>query len=701
MTKSITRRLGLERLENRVPLAGLPGSATPVITPFEDIQQHGRIAFLASDDVTLVDMSDPSSPSFVSEIDVPGIAIQLHAANNRLTVASRESVDGQRSAWLSMYDVSRASHPALMGEYQVVGDLIDARMVGSTFHVVTTEVVFVVSASSVDSLPLSAKHSGASQVVWGNRSLYLFARRGASTAIQQFTLETEARKEPTLVAEGVIKGIVADETSVDEFQDHLRVLTSQKDNSARSDLFVLQDDAEGNLRHVGSLLDFASNRVTAVRFLEGHVYVASSDFKGEHHLHVIDLAEAANPTLARTIRLPTTTQYLLATGDDLLLAFAAAGSRGIFVYTLQEADSPREIGRTESLGSGRFAPETLSYSPDSGLFAVGIDDRNRAIDAFPLATRTSHFAFFKIDRSSQEVIEQLGATAHSGTGHTAWIRGSSLLGEYWLSYSHTALKVDEVRNSVHAIGDFPLRLLREDHLNFRLLGKDTRIDVLMNDRLDDKAQIIGVTRPRQGTTTLAADGRAILYSPPTGFSGSLSEHFLYTVRAGDGRIETAPVYLTSGRFSNATFAVSLLHNSRWPADTNNDGSVSRVDATLLIDELNAHGARQFARSDVDDVGQASSAYWDVNNDGWLSPSDVLSVFNELNAGFAEQPSDGEAMIGLASLGSQNGAARQYGTVVTSSVYAKGVDQESEDLLADNESPLPTELELVIDEFFAR
>jgi hypothetical protein len=61
-----------------------------------------------------------------------------------------------------------------------------------------------------------------------------------------------------------------------------------------------------------------------------------------------------------------------------------------------------------------------------------------------------------------------------------------------------------------------------------------------------------------------------------------------------------------------------------PLDVNNDSFISPVDALLVINKLNAEGARQLTAADQ---GQN---YYDSSGDGYLSPIDALRVISHLN-----------------------------------------------------------------------
>ena len=70
------------------------------------------------------------------------------------------------------------------------------------------------------------------------------------------------------------------------------------------------------------------------------------------------------------------------------------------------------------------------------------------------------------------------------------------------------------------------------------------------------------------------------------------------------------------------------HNAANPFDCNGDGGVGPLDALLVINDLNANGARRFSAP----VGTTAPAIrTDVNADNNASPLDALQVINHLNA----------------------------------------------------------------------
>jgi hypothetical protein len=76
---------------------------------------------------------------------------------------------------------------------------------------------------------------------------------------------------------------------------------------------------------------------------------------------------------------------------------------------------------------------------------------------------------------------------------------------------------------------------------------------------------------------------------------------------------------------NASAHVSHWHNPSRPHDVNQDRSVTPIDALLVVNTLNAGGARALSAAE----GEAN-ALVDVNGDSQITPADCLEVVNELN-----------------------------------------------------------------------
>jgi cyclophilin family peptidyl-prolyl cis-trans isomerase len=102
------------------------------------------------------------------------------------------------------------------------------------------------------------------------------------------------------------------------------------------------------------------------------------------------------------------------------------------------------------------------------------------------------------------------------------------------------------------------------------------LDVLANDLItpdaDETLVVSAITQPTNGTLTIAADGRSVLYTPNTGYLGA--DTFTYTVRDPGGLTDTATVNLTV-----RDYAPSSLKGMSF-VDINSDGLMQPNESPL-------------------------------------------------------------------------------------------------------------------------
>jgi hypothetical protein len=69
-------------------------------------------------------------------------------------------------------------------------------------------------------------------------------------------------------------------------------------------------------------------------------------------------------------------------------------------------------------------------------------------------------------------------------------------------------------------------------------------------------------------------------------------------------------------------------NPVWPHNVNNDSLVSALDVLMVINEINARGARELPPAPIGD--QVLPPFWDATGDDRLGPIDALVVINYIN-----------------------------------------------------------------------
>jgi hypothetical protein len=135
----------------------------------------------------------------------------------------------------------------------------------------------------------------------------------------------------------------------------------------------------------------------------------------------------------------------------------------------------------------------------------------------------------------------------------------------------------------------------------------------------------------------------------------------------------------SGGSVQGVSAVSSSHNAEFAYDVNQDKDITPLDALLIINDLNAKGARATDGSGEDPL-PTSRYKTDTNNDGYIAPIDVLLVINYLNGREAAINTLGE---GEAAAGEAEGEGPS-----TAEPFRLGSDRVVVGMLAGDEHRLP-------------
>lgn len=129
--------------------------------------------------------------------------------------------------------------------------------------------------------------------------------------------------------------------------------------------------------------------------------------------------------------------------------------------------------------------------------------------------------------------------------------------------------------------------------------------------------------------TVSISGQAIQYAAPTGFIGT--DRFTYTAVDARGAVATATVEVE---------IVQGWQNTINPLDVNQDGEVSPIDALIVVNFVNEHGAIDLTESPV-----AIEFPIDVNGDGSVSPLDALIIINAIHTS-NEPEGEGDSFVPL-------------------------------------------------------
>ncbi|QDV57113.1 hypothetical protein Mal33_31140 [Rosistilla oblonga] len=149
----------------------------------------------------------------------------------------------------------------------------------------------------------------------------------------------------------------------------------------------------------------------------------------------------------------------------------------------------------------------------------------------------------------------------------------------------------------------------------------------------DSFTITNFTQPLNNTGTITVDAATggFVYTNTSGETGTV-DSFQYTITDSNGLSSTATVLLEIG-------TPLLSHqNPSNSLDVNADGTVSPIDALLVINLLNRSSGTAISVLDLD----TPPAFYDVSGDAYVTAIDALQVINALNQRSATPSAEGEA-----------------------------------------------------------
>lgn len=131
-----------------------------------------------------------------------------------------------------------------------------------------------------------------------------FISYGSSTRIYAFDITGSC---PTLKCDGVVKGTIHNQFSLDEHDGYFRIATTYYDTEGRIGNLVTVLD--GDLKKVGEIDGIAvGEEIQSARFLGDYGYLVT--FERTDPLFVIDLTDPAKPKIAGEVKLPGFSSYL-------------------------------------------------------------------------------------------------------------------------------------------------------------------------------------------------------------------------------------------------------------------------------------------------------------------------------------------------------------------------------------------------------
>ena len=209
----------------------------------------------------------------------------------------------------------------------------------------------------------------------------------SQTAIYKFAI---SNNKPEYVATGSVSGYAHNQFSFSEYNDALRVATTQDDVfydktadgrisprwERKNNLFVLTDDNSGNLTISGAVRGFGKDEtIRSSRFMGERGFVVT--FQQIDPLFTFDLSDPANPQLMGQVDIPGFSSYMHPYDDTHIITIGrAAGMGGIGVgsgiqlqlFDVSDLSQPKKLWEFSPQTAGGWSWSSAEYDHKAFTF---------------------------------------------------------------------------------------------------------------------------------------------------------------------------------------------------------------------------------------------------------------------------------------------------------------------------------------------
>jgi uncharacterized secreted protein with C-terminal beta-propeller domain len=221
-------------------------------------------------------------------------------------------------------------------------------------------------------------------IYMSNNSLYIAQSPDYNeTTIFKFNIDKDVI---SYINNGIVKGHILNQFSMDEFDDSFRIATTSWNNSSNN-IFVLDDQ----MKTIGKLTGLAPNeRIYSVRFMGEKVYLVT--FEQTDPLFVIDLANKSEPKILGELVIPGFSNYLhpldsnhiLGIGKDTSVIeennFRRVKQDGIklAIFDVSDVNKPVQesvqvIGNSGTYSEALYNHKAILFDSENNLLALPIN----------------------------------------------------------------------------------------------------------------------------------------------------------------------------------------------------------------------------------------------------------------------------------------------------------------------------------------
>lgn len=309
--------------------------------------------------VQIFDVSNPSKPTEVGEFSQSGAYLSSRIIDGKLYIFSNEYIyekptrDDVNSYIPCTAVDGGIPTPVKEGSiYMFDGEVTRSFLTASSIKVSDGKVIDTKTAlgggetlyANTNGFYLTADVSNIHYLTKGFTS----SEYEDKTRIMHFAIEDG---KITAMAEGTVKGRPLNQFSMDEYNDHFRIVTtSYEDYTTVNSVYVLDKE----LKVVGKITDIAKGeRVYSVRFMGDVGYFVT--FRETDPLFAVDLKDPKNPKILSALKIPGFSNYMHPWGEGLLLGIGADANektgivRGIKLSMFDTSDPTKVFEKNKEI----------------------------------------------------------------------------------------------------------------------------------------------------------------------------------------------------------------------------------------------------------------------------------------------------------------------------------------------------------------
>jgi hypothetical protein len=347
----------------------------PSIMPVDTIDGGFAPEMGISQRLLLVDLAGPA-PTVLSTYEVTGQVVDSRQVGSvaRVVVRSAPPIYTPEQA-------GKAGLDELLPRYSVSGRAgrVDCTSVvrpsvysGTSMLTILTLDLSRPALGSGDPVTIAAD---ASTVYSDGPNLYLAAPLGTRT--QLYAFDSAGTGRPRYVASGSVPGQLLNQYSLSQWQGDLRVATT---GASSSTVYVLRRQGPV-LRQVGSVGGLGKGeRIYSVRFAGPVGYVVT--FRQTDPLYTVDLHDPARPAVTGSLELTGYSAYLHPVGDSQLIGVGQEADRNgrargtqVSLFDVSNPAKPRRLAHyvlPRTWSAAQNDPHAFLYWPATGLLAIPV-----------------------------------------------------------------------------------------------------------------------------------------------------------------------------------------------------------------------------------------------------------------------------------------------------------------------------------------